>query len=90
MLCRNPFDIARMNLVDQVSRMRANFLLSSSSGMGPRLQDEEQLHNIPVQQMGNYQDYLKKQPSALRELDNAPVRQHMFGNPFKVNKVGAW
>ena len=36
--------------------------------------------------MGNYQEVLKKQPAALRELENTPTRQHMFGNPFKVNK----
>ena len=36
--------------------------------------------------MGNYQDYIKKQPVALREIESAPVRQHMFGNPFKINK----
>ena len=34
--------------------------------------------------MGNYQDYLKKQPPPLRELENAPARLHTFGNPFKV------
>jgi hypothetical protein len=34
--------------------------------------------------MGNYQDYLKKQPPPLRELENAPARVHTFGNPFKV------
>ena len=39
--------------------------------------------------MGNYQEHLKKQPSPLRELENTPSRVHMFGNPFKVNKVGA-
>ena len=22
----------------------------------------------------------------LREIESAPVRQHMFGNPFKINK----
>ena len=31
-------------------------------------------------------DYLKKQPVPLREIESAPVRQHMFGNPFKFNK----
>ena len=36
--------------------------------------------------MGNYQEVLKKQPPALRELENTPTRLHMFGNPFKVNK----
>ena len=36
--------------------------------------------------MGNYQEVLKKQTPALRELENTPTRLHMFGNPFKVNK----
>jgi hypothetical protein len=44
----------------------------------------DQAHSIPVQQMGNYQDYLKKQPAALRELETSPTRLHTFGNPFKV------
>ena len=25
-------------------------------------------------------------PMPLREIESAPVRQHMFGNPFKINK----
>jgi hypothetical protein len=29
--------------------------------------------------MGNYQDYLKKMPVPLREIESTPVRQHMFG-----------
>ena len=45
------------------------------------------LHNMPVQQMGNYQEYLKKMPAPLRELESQPTRLHTFGNPFKVNKV---
>ena len=47
----------------------------------------EALHNVAIGTMGNYQDYLKRMPSPLREIENTPVRQHMFGNPFKVNKV---
>ncbi len=37
--------------------------------------------------MGNYQDYLRLLQPALREVEAAPVRQHAFGNPFKVDKV---
>lgn len=47
----------------------------------------ENLHTISVQDMGNYQEYLKKLPQPLREIETLPVRQHTFGNPFKVNKV---
>ena len=49
------------------------------------ISDEQ--HSVPIQMMGNYQEYLKKQASPLRELENTPSRVHMFGNPFKVNKV---
>jgi len=34
--------------------------------------------------MGNYHEYLKNQPQPLRELETQLVRQHMFGNPFKL------
>lgn len=47
----------------------------------------EQLHSLPVSQMGNYQEYLKRMPTPLREIESTPVRQHMFGNPFKIEKV---
>lgn len=49
--------------------------------------DVDALHSMPVQQMGNYQEYLKKMPASLRELESQPARLHTFGNPFKVNKV---
>ncbi|GAB1600442.1 integrator complex subunit 6-like [Argonauta hians] len=81
---RNPFDIPRKNLLDQISRMRTNFLQVSPSNS--KLIDEDYVHSIPVQQMGNYQEYLKKMPATLREIETQPVRLHMFGNPFKVNK----
>ena len=52
-------------------------------------------HQLPAVLMSNYVDFtarrnaLPSAPSApLRELDQAPVRLHTFGNPFKVNKVG--
>ena len=34
--------------------------------------------------MGNYQEYLKRMPTPLREADPAPARLHTFGNPFKL------
>jgi len=45
------------------------------------------MHSMPVSQMGNYQEYLKRMTSPLREVESMPVRQHMFGNPFKIDKV---
>ncbi|XP_075229465.1 integrator complex subunit 6 [Lycorma delicatula] len=81
---RNPFDIPRRNLLDQVVRMRANFLQPSLSHT--KLLDDDYLHSMPVSQMGNYQEYLKRMQPSLREVESTPVRQHMFGNPFKIDK----
>ncbi|XP_014670851.1 PREDICTED: integrator complex subunit 6-B-like [Priapulus caudatus] len=82
---RNPFDIARADLPDQIARMRGNLLQGALTR--PRLDDDDQRHSIPVGAMGNYQDYLKHMPAPLREVEAVPVRTHMFGNPFKVNKA---
>jgi len=50
----------------------------------------ELVHSMPVSQMGNYQEYLKRMTSPLREVESMPVRQHMFGNPFKIDKVSQY
>ena len=50
------------------------------------MDEDDVTHSLPIGQMGNYQDYLKKMPVPLREIESQPVRQHMFGNPFKINK----
>merc|ERR1719285_47812 len=84
---RNPFDIPRSRLLDQLVRMRANLVgRGRSSSSQTQTVDSDTRHTLPIAQMGNYQDYLKKQPMPLRELESQPVRQHMFGNPFKTNK----
>lgn len=82
---RNPYDIDRKDLIDQIHLMRSNIMQSPSR---IKFKDEDQIHTLPISQMGNYQDYLKKQPAALREIESTPVRQHMFGNPFKIDKKG--
>uniref|UniRef100_A0A674BJQ2 Integrator complex subunit 6 n=1 Tax=Salmo trutta TaxID=8032 RepID=A0A674BJQ2_SALTR len=52
-------------------------------------QDTDQLHSVPIAQMGNYQDFLKALPQPLRDADpEQPKRLHTFGNPFKLDKKG--
>lgn len=58
--------------------MRTNFFYKFKSA------DEDDLHSISIQDMGNYHEYLKNQAQPLRELETQLVRQHMFGNPFKL------
>lgn len=82
---RNPYDIPRAHLLDQLSRMRRNLLHASICIL--KGQDQDQLHSVPIAQMGNYQDFLKHCPSPLREADpDQPKRLHTFGNPFKLDK----
>ncbi|XP_041114924.1 integrator complex subunit 6-like isoform X3 [Polyodon spathula] len=84
---RNAYDIPRRSLLDHLSRMRSN-LLKATQGL-LKGQDEDQLHSIPIAQMGNYQEFLKLSPSPLREVDpDQPKRLHTFGNPFKLDKKG--
>uniref|UniRef100_A0A8C6LLP7 Integrator complex subunit 6 n=1 Tax=Nothobranchius furzeri TaxID=105023 RepID=A0A8C6LLP7_NOTFU len=84
---RNPYDIPRSHLLDQLSRMRRNLLNTSVCTL--RGQDSDQLHSVPIAQMGNYQDFLKAAPQPLRDADpEQPKRLHTFGNPFKLDKKG--
>ncbi|XP_053228963.1 integrator complex subunit 6-like isoform X2 [Podarcis raffonei] len=83
---RNAYDIPRCSLLDQLTRMRTNLLKTHKVILG---QDEDCIHSVPVAQMGNYQEYLKRMPSLLREIDpDQPKRLHTFGNPFKQDKKG--
>ncbi|XP_034160659.2 integrator complex subunit 6 isoform X1 [Pangasianodon hypophthalmus] len=82
---RNPYDVPRIQLLDQLSRMRRNLLNTSMCVL--KGQDQDQLHSVPIAQMGNYQDFLKLSPAPLREADpDQPKRLHTFGNPFKLDK----
>uniref|UniRef100_A0A3Q3N9N9 Integrator complex subunit 6 n=1 Tax=Mastacembelus armatus TaxID=205130 RepID=A0A3Q3N9N9_9TELE len=84
---RNPYDVPRSHLLDQLSRMRRNLLNTSVCNL--RGQDSDQLHSVPIAQMGNYQDFLKAAPQPLRDADpEQPKRLHTFGNPFKLDKKG--
>ncbi|KAG9349200.1 hypothetical protein JZ751_027643 [Albula glossodonta] len=84
---RNAYDIPRRHLLEQLTRMRRNLLRASRCFL--RGQDEDQLHSVPIAQMGNYQDFLKQCPQPLREADpDQPKRLHTFGNPFKLDKKG--
>lgn len=83
-LFRNPYDIPRKDLLRQLNKLHS--LLLHPNARVSRLLEEERIHNMPVQQMGDYHEYLSKAQAPLRELETAPSRLHTFGNPFKVNK----
>lgn len=81
---RNPFDIPRRDLIDEISRMRDNFFKLPTCNIN--LMSKDAGHSLPIAEMGNYQDYLKRREDPLRELEPTNVRQHMFGNPYKRDK----
>ena len=59
-----------------------NFFSSEETFLFFLLKDRS--NNIPIQEMGNYHDYLKSHTPPLRDIESKMVRQHMFGNPFKL------
>lgn len=79
-LFREPAEIERSKLAEMLNKMRKNFY--DSTALKPA--DDDDLHSLPIQEMGNYHEYLKNQVPPLRELETQLVRQHMFGNPFKL------
>lgn len=98
---RNPFEIKREHLVEQLGKMGTNLFLNLDERRVPvlegglpgtiiNLQNAEDLHNLPVSQMGNYQDYVKGLEAIgrgpLREVEPQAIRVHAFGNPFKIDK----
>lgn len=81
---RNPFDVPRRDLIDEIARMRENFLKLPTHGIVIYTKDAG--HSLPIADMGNYQEYLKSKQQPLREIEPTNVRQHMFGNPYKKDK----
>ncbi|VDO94882.1 unnamed protein product [Soboliphyme baturini] len=86
-------DTSDRDILKVVSRARKIFVLlqgrnvSNVLGLRPVHAGSDELHDLPVAEMGNYQEYLKQMPPPLRDIEPPPVRQHAFGNPFKVDKA---
>lgn len=81
---RNPFDIPRRDLIDEILNMRDNFFKFPTCHIN--LLSRDAGHSLPISEMGNYQDYLKRREQPLKELEPTNHRQHMFGNPYKRDK----
>ncbi|XP_062521913.1 integrator complex subunit 6-like [Corticium candelabrum] len=80
---RNPFDIPRSDLLDQLRAMRAAFYNFSSQGNAYVKE-----HSVPVSQMGNYQEF-RRQHHFLREIDvtaSGAGKTQLFGNPYKLER----
>lgn len=81
---RNPFDIYRCHLIDDIAAMRDTFF--KFTPFGGNIHTRDAGHCLPISEMGNYQEYLKNKATPLREIEPTNVRQHMFGNPYKKDK----
>ncbi|XP_075155134.1 integrator complex subunit 6 [Haematobia irritans] len=79
---RNPFDIPRRDIIEEIGRMREAFMRPQPASLIAK----DSGHCLPIAEMGNYQEYLKNKDNPLREIEPTNVRQHMFGNPYKKDK----
>ncbi len=100
---KNVFEVEREQLREQIDRLRDVVLGRvpvtrpiSARPARPVLQPSahhranDKRHSVPISEMGNYQEFLKKAPE-LRPVDEeehrrAEMMQHNFGNPFTLKK----
>lgn len=80
---RNPFDLPRRDLVDEIARMRDNYFKPTASIY---VTTRDFGHCLPISEMGNYQEYLKNKETPLREIEPTNSRPQLFGNPYKKDK----
>lgn len=80
-LDKNVFDISRENLLDRIQRMRTHVFTKEN------FSSEEAKHNVPISQMGNFQDSLMKR-EVLRDVFeiNDARKRPIFGNPYRNEK----
>ena len=91
---KNVFDLPRNQLLDQIQRIRAHVFVrdsidpSSSLTPSSSSSDLEMAHQIPIAQMGNYQDALNKREILRSLTDDDDLRKRpIFGNPYRNDKV---
>lgn len=103
-ILRNPFEPTTLDMVMALPKMEANCNLmfnpppvnvldGAKPGMKTWFHSLEDLHNLPIASMGNYDEYIKGKIECgggpLREVIEAPKRTQVFGNPYKVKSFGA-
>jgi len=87
--CRNPFDVSRQSLLQQLAQMRANFI-RATAGVGDNklaLEHEDIRHSIPISGMGEYHEAMRQHKAAQLRSAEPETRPSgaMFGNPFKFS-----
>ncbi|RCN44084.1 hypothetical protein ANCCAN_09947 [Ancylostoma caninum] len=85
-------ELAKMRISPQRMQLHSNsplWLLFCTSFFKFFFNSDE-LHQLPIAQMGNYEEYIKGLAAVgkgpLRPVEPTPVRTHAFGNPFKTEK----
>jgi len=84
----NVFDIERGRLLNEIARLRENLFSNRYS----KKINIENKHNLPISDMGDFHELLKKNPPLRDVLPPVFERKHQFGNPFikkssKSNKI---
>jgi len=76
--CKNPFDISKDTLLDQLGKLKEAIFKGTHEDDGK--------HLMPIGQMGNYQDALTRRETLRDVLDDDKAKRPMFGNPFRLEK----
>jgi hypothetical protein len=78
---KNAFDISRSQLLNQISKLKDSIFKKKAN------EDDVSRHNVPIAQMGNYQEVLMRREVLRDVMDDDKVKRPMFGNPFRLDKV---
>ncbi|XP_065557457.1 integrator complex subunit 6-like isoform X1 [Artemia franciscana] len=78
----NPFMVARENILDSIMRQQKVHFCPPPGVL--RTFSGDSSCNLPINKMGNYQEYLKKLPPPLREIEPRTKQYYSFANPFKT------
>uniref|UniRef100_A0A8R1DW43 Integrator complex subunit 6-like beta-barrel domain-containing protein n=1 Tax=Caenorhabditis japonica TaxID=281687 RepID=A0A8R1DW43_CAEJA len=100
---KTPLSSSIENMVSKLNRIQANIDLMfdpekptlldmAKLGAKPRFNTLEELHNMPLKTMGEYEPYQaarsKFYGAPFKRIEEEKERTHAFGNPYKLKGMG--
>ncbi|CAI5448495.1 unnamed protein product [Caenorhabditis angaria] len=100
---RSPWSSGIDEMVAKLNKMQANvdlmfepskvtLLDMARVGIKPRFNNLEELHNLPLKTMGEYEPYqtarVKYYGQPMKKIEEEKERTHAFGNPYKLKSFG--
>lgn len=104
MVYKTPYFSNVEDMIGKLNRLQANIELMfdpervtlldmAKVGQKPRFNTLEELHNMPLQKMGEYEAYQAARTRyygpPFKKIEEEKEKTHAFGNPYKLKGLGA-